>query len=345
MLTQEWIRKAPKVELHCHLDGSISPEALEKIIRRQGGELPEREAQRLGKIRAPKICDSLERYLRPFPYLVSWLQTGEALEAAAYDVLAQGAKENTIYMEMRFAPMLHVEKGLSCTEAVQAVLDGMSRGEREFGIRWGLILCLMRGAEEQKNRETLQTALSFRAKGVVGVDLAGSEAKYPPQQYRDLFRTAYDSGLPITIHAGENGPAEHVRTAIDLGARRIGHGLAIRSDPEIRGLCREKNVMLELCPVSNLQTKAAASIEEYPFPLFLKEGLAVSINTDNRTVSATSLVREYRLLSGTFPVTWAQMEQIALRSLEHSFLPQRTKNELEEQVRKTYGKWKPEGTP
>lgn len=327
--SQQAIKSAPKVELHCHLDGSVSPEALQAIIQRQGGGLTEPYESYLSRIQAPSLCGSLDQYLTPFHYLVSWLQTKEALELAAYDVLLQAAKENVIYMEIRFAPVLHMQQGLSATDVVEAVLRGMRKGEQETAIKSGLILCMLRGGSEQQIEAAVETAIHYRGKGVVGVDLAGNEAKYPPGLYRQWFRKAADARLPITIHAGENGPPEHVRTAIEMGASRIGHGLAIRENREILALCRDGGILLELCPVSNLQTKAASSIEEYPLEFFLEEGLAVSINTDNRTVSNTTLEREYQLTS----LTMDKMKQLNLAALHHAFgMEPHTRKALKEQI-------------
>lgn len=327
------IRKAPKVDLHCHLDGSLSFDCLKKIMEQANVSVSDGQIKE--QMRAPASCTSLEDYLKPFAYILNWLQTTDALQAAAYDVVKQAAEENVIYLEVRFAPLLHRRQGLSTSQVVKAVLDGLELAEREFGVYTGLILCMMRGAEFCENEETLATAIALFPNGVVGVDLAGSEAKYPPEQYGPLFQRAVAARIPITIHGGENGPAENVQTSIAMGATRIGHGLAIKGKTELEKLCKQKSVMLELCPVSNLQTRAAAGLESYPFEDFLRDGVAISINTDNRTVSNTTLTKQYVLLSQRFAITLDHMEHLAMNAIEHSFY-QGDKRKLCEEIDRGY---------
>ena len=330
-LQADIVTTLPKVELHCHLDGSVSPEALAGIIR-EGGETPpgdEAEFRRL--LQAPIPCGSLLEYLRPFPFVLRYLQKPGALEAAAYDVLSQAAKENVVYMELRFAPMLHGEQGLGCGEVVAAVLNGVRRAEKDFGIAAGLILCLMRGQPDESNRLVVDTARSFFGKGVAAVDLAGDEAGFPPQNYRQLFAYAAADAIPITIHAGENGPAGYVADAIGMGAARVGHGIALKDAPDLRALCIRRKVALEICPSSNLQTKAAASLSDYPFRLLVDEGVPFSVNTDNRTVSGTTLTNEFLLLQA-LGMDYALMEKLTFAALEQSFLPDDAKPPLRQRI-------------
>lgn len=334
-ISKEIIKLAPKVELHCHLDGSVSIECMKSIMKQQNaGEISEDQLSL--QMRAPVPCGSLTEYLQPFSFVNKWLQTSDSLKAAAFDVVRQAAEENVVYIEVRFAPMLHCEQGLRPEQVVSAVLDGLRMAESEFNIKAALILCMMRGGSVQQNQKVMEIAERIYP-SVVAVDIAGSESDYPLHQYKALFSQAAEAKIPFTIHAGENGPAENVKDAIEMGARRIGHGLAIESDPDIQQLCREKSVLLELCPASNLQTKAAQNLKSYPFEQFMKSGIAVSVNTDNRTVSNTSLTNEYMLLSEQCEITTELMEKLAISAVEHSFFSG-DKRRLCEEIKESYGK-------
>lgn len=309
------IRKIPKVELHCHLDGSISMQALKEITNGMESGLAE-------KISAPVPCTSLKEYLQCFDVILPFLQTEKALETAAYDVIRQAAKEHVVYMEVRFAPGLHCENGLNEIQACNAVLRGLELGERDFGIRSRALLCMMRGQDEAYNRRTLEAAKTLHGYGVGGLDLAGNEAAYPPELYRELFDEASRHGIPFTIHAGECGSSENVRRSVEMGARRIGHGVAVADDEETKALCKKRNICFEMCPISNLQTKAIGDMADYPFLRMRAEGLRTTIHTDNRTVSTSTLTREWNFLSQTFDAVDENMVRSAnMEAASAAFLP------------------------
>ena len=325
-LNLELIKALPKIDLHCHIDGSVSPKTIAKIA--QSGDVNFFAEN----MRAPNPCGSLTEYLRPFPFVLGYLQTADALRIAAYDVLEQAHNENIIYTELRFAPSLHMQKGLNIAEIIAAVLAGMDKAKNSFGISSGLILCLMRGASTETNMQIIKAAQQTIGKGIVCIDLAGDELSYPPEQYAALFAQAQGWGIPAVIHAGENGPPQNIKTAVEMGAVRIGHGIALKTDAALRRFCREKNIILEICPTSNLQTGAADSMADYPFPLFLREGIPVCVSTDNRTVSQTTLSNEFFLLSKAFPqFNIDVMKNITLAAAEFSFL---SKNEKKMMLQK-----------
>lgn len=325
-MNEETVRKIPKVELHCHLDGSISLETLEILA---GGPL---EA---ASVQAPVPCHSLNQYLQCFSVVLPLLQTEEALQMAAYDVVRQAAEENVIYMEVRFAPAFHCQKGLTERDACRAVIQGLQRGEKDFGVLSRALVCMMRGLSREQNERTLQCALALKDQGVAGLDLAGDEAGYPTEQYRELFKMARDLGLPFTIHSGECGSAENVKDAVEMGAKRVGHGVAAAGHEKLLELCREKNILFEMCPVSNLQTKAVKDLKEYPFLPMMKKGLAVSIHTDNRTVSGTTLTREWMTLLRAFPeICEDTIRKANLSAAEAAFLPEEEKEKLYRKLRK-----------
>ena len=299
-MDREWIRALPKVELHCHLDGSMRLDTIrdflaEMTMDTDGSKLPENDDAARALLQAPADCASLDEYLKRFDLPVQCLQTAGHLKKAAYELVRDAAAENVVYLEMRFAPALSVHPGLGMDEVIGSVVNGMQEGKRDFGVYGGVILCGMRHMDPKINIQVAETAGRFLGKGVCGVDLAGGEADFPPEIHRDMFKKAREMGIPITIHAGECGSSENIRTAIQMGASRIGHGIAAKGDPSILNMCRDHHVLLEMCPTSNLQTKAVNDLSDHPMKDFLSEGLYVCINTDNRTVSATSMSREIEL--------------------------------------------------
>lgn len=324
MQTEE-LRSFPKVELHCHLDGSLSEPALRRIIREgdQDVELL------LNSMRVKSDVVNLAEYLSCFTNAMPFLQSEENLKIAAYELIKQAAEEGVIYTEVRFAPLYHGREGMTQKEAVKAVLQGLEAAEKDFSVKSRLLLCMMRGKTEAQNEETLTCAVEMRQYGVAGIDLAGNEAAYSPRLYRSLFHKAQEKQIPFTIHAGECGSIENVGISIEMGAKRIGHGVAIADDEEMKTICKNKGITLEMCPVSNLQTGAVKRIEEYPWAKMRSEGVLVTVNTDNRTVSDTTLVKEWQTLDNSFgPIDQQILKQAAACAIEAAFLPWTEKEEL-----------------
>ena len=328
---EEWIKKLPKAELHCHLDGSLSLELLAKLAREEG--VFDGQAQQLRRLAtAPEDCRSLEQYLSCFDLPVACMQREAALEASARNLLKEASAEGLIYLEVRFAPTLHCRRGLSLEAVVSSVLKGLEEGRKKYGVEYGLILCIMRHEEEEKGFAVLETAEKFLGKGVAALDLAGAEAAFPVERFAAVFRAAADRGIPFTIHAGEAAGPESVKKALELGARRIGHGLAAAKDP---GLMRElaaREIVLELCPSSNLQTRAAKSWESYPLRKFLQEGIPVTVNTDNRTVTGTTMTRELSLVQQKLGLTAQEIRSLCRQAIRGSFAPEETRRRLLEQM-------------
>ncbi|REK76610.1 adenosine deaminase [Paenibacillus paeoniae] len=320
----------PKVDLHLHLDGSVKPETVIDLAREIGEELPAEEpSQLLPYMQVEGECKSLTEYLNKFHFVGQFLHTPSSLERTAYEVVEQASAQNCIYIEVRFAPQLHRKLGLSVEDAIQYVLRGLQQGERDFGVMARCIVICLRGHSEELNREVIRAASLYRGKGIVAVDLAGAEAAYPPELYRDIFPMARERGLPITIHAGEAAGAASVRTAVELlGASRIGHGVRMREDAGIVELIRRKRIPLELCPISNLQTKAVQDLESYPIREYFDLGIPVTINTDNLTVSNTTITKEYELLYDKLGFSEEEIGRIALYGAEAAFLQGTEKKEL-----------------
>lgn len=333
----EEINTFPKVELHCHLDGSLSSVALCKISQSENIRLPECDKQFAELLKAPQNCDGLAQYLRCFDTALEYLQTSTALTIAAHDLIRQAAEEHVVYIEVRFAPMLHGRRGLSCQQAIGAVLQGLKLGEKEYGVKSRAVLCMMRGQPYERNLEVLDAACELKNTGVGGIDLAGDESSYPPGRYQKLFCLSAKRDIPFTIHAGECGDAENVRVSVEMGARRIGHGVAIVKNPDILALCARHRVMLELCPTSNIQTKAAPSWDEYPFERLLRSGINISVNTDNRTVSDTTMTNELKRLTEYFPILdHTLMQRLTLAALDSAFLSTSEKIMLTHEINKGY---------
>lgn len=277
------IEQLPKLDLHCHLDGSLTKAMMERYL---GKKLSKEELTVSGD------CKSLGEYLEKFNLPLQCLQDERGLEEGAYAFAEEIVKDKVEYVEVRFAPMLSVHENLRCSQVIEAVKKGLDRGKENFGIRYGIIVCAMRNHSEEQNLSMLKCAREYLGEGVCALDLAGDESAYPTAWFGNIFQEAKRLGMPFTIHSGETGNLENVRKARELGAARIGHGIALKKDRELMKAYAAEGIGVEMCPTSNFQTKAVQSWQEYPLRMFLEEGIKVSVNTDNRTVSGTTMTRE-----------------------------------------------------
>ena len=332
MNMKELIKEAPKAELHCHLDGSLSLQTVRDLADMAGVKLPEEDGQLLDQLQVEEHCDSLVTYLKRFDLPLSLLQTEAALEYAACSLVKDAAAEHVIYLEVRFAPLLSTRQGLTCDQVVESVIRGLKRGEEETHTRAAALLCAMRHEDPNVNLPILETAENYLGKGVCGLDMAGDEFHYPPLLHKEFFTRARELHIPFTIHGGECKSAENVKDCLLLGARRIGHGIALKDDPKILAMAVESGCGIEMCPTSNLQTKAVASWEEYPFLTFLNAGLKVSVNTDNRMVSNTTMTRELELLWKRFDLKPEQIMAVTLNAVRTAFAEEEQKKQMEASV-------------
>ncbi len=285
------IEKIPKIDLHCHLDGSLT---LEMIQRHTDKNVT------LDMLCVNENCNSLAEYLEKFSLPLECLQDKEGLRDGAYSFLREAAKENIQYIEVRFAPMLSVHEGLSCSAVIESVLEGLEKGKNVFGVRYNVITCAMRHHNPEQNLQMLYSAREYLGNGVCAIDLAGDESVFPTKQFQELFFKARKLEMPFVIHSGETGNLQNVQLAYDLGASRIGHGIALIKDKKLMSLFAKKKIGVEMCPSSNLQTKSINDWSEYPLMDYLDSGIKVSINTDNRTVSSTTLTKELMLINDTY---------------------------------------------
>lgn len=321
------------IDLHCHLDGSITIETLRALAQNAGIVLPNNHKELLSLVEAPAKCQSLIEYLTKFDLPVSCLQIKENLFKASKDLIVQASKDRVVYIEIRFAPLLHVQKGLSVEDILDSVIEGTKAGVSQVKgtghfIEVGVIVCGMRHELPENNVQMVKKAAAFYGKGLCGVDIAGDEVNYPPEVQKPMFDLAKDLNIPITIHAGECGNASNVIKAIKLGAKRIGHGIALANNMEALNKCKEAGVTLEMCPTSNLQTKAVKKTKDYPFRLFMDAGLKVTVNTDNRIVSQTTMEKEMTWLSKNCGMTVEEQRQIYLNSVYGAFTSQEIKDHL-----------------
>lgn len=329
------------IDLHLHLDGSLAPEEVLHLARCSGISLPQQDAATLRPLlQAEPDCRNLGEYLQKFDLPLQVLQTEETLTLSVYFLLKRLASQGLYYAEIRFAPQLHVSRGLTQAQVVSSALAGLHKGIAEFGMPAQLILCCMRGdANRQANLETVRLAKAYLGKGVCSVDLAGNEAAYPTDAFADVFSSATELDVPIIIHAGEAAGAESIRQALHLGASRIGHGIHAIEDADLLAQLSRQQIPLELCFTSNLQTKAVSHVQGYPICRFLELGIPVTVNTDNMTVSGTCLHREYALLQTAFGFSTDTLQDIACNAASAAFVSQSQAAELKKQIAKEFSSW------
>ena len=291
------LEKYALIDLHVHLDGSLSPSAILDVARVERIQLPaNNERDLLPYLVAPENCKSLNEYLERFnlPNLV--LQTKRGLISCTLDLLYRLANDGLKYVEIRMAPQLSLDKGLTQEQVVKYLIKACKKG-RKYGIMSNLILCMMRGnGVRNNNLETIEVAKKYLNKGVVALDLAGAEALFPNENYDEEFKLAYINNIPLTIHSGEAAGTESVKTALKYQPKRIGHGINSIQDEEVVKQLIGKNICLEICPKSNLDTKAISKYEDLPLRKFVDKGVKFCINTDDMTVSNTTLKQEFNTL-------------------------------------------------
>lgn len=323
------MKKLPKIDLHCHLDGSVRADTIIDIAKKENIKIPSFDRGIIKElIQVPKECTSLNEYLKRFELPNDVMQSSYALERIAFELLEDAAKENIKYIEVRFAPQLHRKNGLSIDDIIQNVLYGIKKAEDIYDIKGNLILGCMRIMSEEDGIEVVNAGLKFLNKGVVAIDLCGPEKEGFANEFKKVTDLAREYGFNITVHAGEAASAKNVIDAINiLGATRIGHGVRIKDMREAYDLVKEKGIILEMCPTSNIQTKAIESIEEYPFYNFFKDDIKTTINTDNRTVSNIDLSNEIDLMFNNLEVK-DRYKDIYLYTVEATFADEKTKQWL-----------------
>jgi len=319
------------IDLHLHLDGAITVNIAKQLASIQNISLPYNDTELERLLTVPDDCDSLEEFLECFKLPLTLLQTKEGLSEAVRLVSDNIQSQGVIYAEIRFAPQLHTDRGMTQEEAVQAALDGI----KKTTLKVNLILCYYRKENnEADNNETLRIAKEYLVKdgGVVAVDLAGPESIFPITNYTVLFEKTKKYGIPFTIHAGEAAGAESVKNTMKLEPQRIGHGTRSYEDPEIVELIKNKGIPLEMCPTSNRLTHALREFNEYPFMNYLHKGIKVTLNSDDMAIERITLAHEHEYMKKYFGLTYEEEKTILINSVNAAFTTPEVKAELRKKL-------------
>lgn len=313
------------IDLHLHLDGSLSLNNVKQLAALQNIVIPENDEDILNLLRVSKDCPSLNEYLKKFDFPLSLLQTKQALTLATKNLLSELQQQGLQYVEIRMAPVFHLDKGLSQEEVVEAVLQAIHESE----LKAQLILCLMRQTKDDVlYYETIDIANKYKDLGVCAIDLAGPEARYATSEFVKYFEYAKSLGVKYTIHTGEADGELSIQAAIDMGTYRIGHGVLSYDNEVLLQQLKQKQIPLELCYTSNLHTRAYTDPNTYPIKQFMNSGVLVTINTDNMSVSNTNLVKEYTKLMENINLSIQDIKQLLINSANAAFVDDKTKQEL-----------------
>ena len=324
-------KNLPKIELHIHLDCSLSYETV-KSLR------PDTTIDDFNNnFKASKSCSSLKQYIKCADNAISLMQSKESLELVMEDFFNQLIEDNVIYCEIRFAPLLHTEEGLNSREVLNIICNSMNILSKESGVITGLILCTLRHYSKEQSMETVKLVEEFKGKGVLGFDIAADEAGYPLDNHIDAFKYAVQNDINCTAHAGEAKGPESIWETIDkLKVKRIGHGVKCIKDPKLVKVLSENNYHLEVCVSSNIKTKTFNKIEDHPISQINESSISMSINTDGRTISDTDLTNEYKLVSKKFGWSIEEFKKCNLEAIKHAFVSDEIKTQLSEIINKEY---------
>jgi adenosine deaminase len=321
-VTEAWVRALPKAELHVHLDGSLRPSTMLELADAAGVRLPADEPRTLARAMVADDAADLPAYLSRFETTLSVLQTADALARATRELVEDHAAEGVRLVEIRYAPILNTRGGLSIDAVLEATLDGMRQGVEATGIQAGLILCGIRNMAPSTSVATAELAVRNQDRGVVAFDLAGAERGHPAGKHVEAFETAARGLLPATVHAGEGwGPAS-IRDALHSGrASRIGHGTRLCEDEALEAWVRDRGIPVEICLTSNVQTRVAPTLGEHPVRRYFEGGIVLTLCTDNRLVSGTTVTDEYMRAAAHLHFTRAELLRVARMGFEAAFLP------------------------
>jgi adenosine deaminase len=334
MLTREIMGRLPKAELHVHLDGSLRPATMIDLARSAGASLPAGDPEALGRFMRVDDAANLEDYLRRFDITIPLLQTPEAIERVAYEMVEDASRDNVRYLEVRYCPELSRTRGLSLDQVIEAELRGLERGERDFGVIARVINCSLRHYDPAISVEIARRSVAFRDRGVVAFDLAGAEAGRPPDRHKAAFDIAAEGLLGITVHAGEAAGAESVAAAVyQCHADRIGHGTRVKENPRLQDYIRDRRILIEANITSNVQTHAVARASEHPVRAYFDAGVNVTLCTDGWLMAGVSLSDEYWLAHTELGFTREEIDRLILNGFESAFLPWPARLDLLSRVR------------
>ncbi len=327
---REFFRNLPKTDLHVHLDGSLRLETLLDLAAQQKVDLGAHDVDGLKRLIGPgKVHGSLTDYLKGFEITLKVLQNEEGLYRAAFELAEDCHADGVEYIEVRYSPVLHTQKGLPLTTIVEAVLSGLRDAKRKFGIMSGVIICGIRNISPEVSLRMAELAVAFKNKGVVGFDLAGAELNYPARDHLGAFSLILSNNVNVTIHAGEAYGPDSIHQALHYcGAHRIGHGTRLREDGDLLNYVNDHRIPLEVCLSSNAQTGAVGKIEEHPFRFYLDLGIRVTLNTDNRLITDTTMTDEYLRAATLFDLAPQKVLDLVINGVKSAFLPYQQKKDL-----------------
>jgi adenosine deaminase len=319
----ELLERLPKTDLHIHLDGSLRPETIHDLAERDDVDLPFGSVDDIRRFFVEDLPErDLVAYLERFDVTTSVMQTPEALERIAFELVEDAARENVWYMEVRYAPILSTKRGLSPRQVVNAIERGLRRGQETFPrTRAHQIICGLRHFEPERAVRMAALAVEYKDRGVLAFDLAGAEKDNPAKRFRDAFYLVRHANLNVTVHAGEAYGPESIHQALHwAGAHRIGHGVRLREDPDLVEYVRDHRIPLEMCPTSNVQTGAVSSIDLHPIREYFDRGLRVTVNTDNRLMSNTTMTNELALCCEHLGFDLEEIKKLILNGFKSAFL-------------------------
>lgn len=332
-LTRDLIKRLPKCELHCHLDGSMRVETILDLAKSRGVRLPTTDPAKLRAMLVQDNVTNLVEYLKAFDITLSVLQDYEALRRCAYELVEDCAKENVIYLEVRYAPILHQQKGMTLASIVDAVLEGLRDGERDFGVKTGLIICAMRMSDPKYSVQMAELCVAYKHRGVVAFDLAGAEAGNPAIDHREAFQLILRNNVNITIHAGEAYGPESIGQALHAcGAHRLGHAVRLKEDGDLLNYVCDHRIPLEICLKSNVQTGATPDVRFHPLRMYYDYGMRTVICTDNRLMSGTTVTDEFMLAHTELGFTLEEIKDLIVYGFKSAFLHHKEKVELLQRV-------------
>lgn len=324
-ITEDLLFQLPKTELHCHLDGSCRVQTLIELAEEQKVKLPFTDFKKLREhLEVGDKAQNLGDYLKGFAVTLSVMQEAQAIERIAFELAEDAAKENVRYLEVRFSPILHINKGLRVTEIVDAVVRGLARAESKYNIKTGIIICGMRSIKPDISLRLAELTVAYKNQKVTAFDLAGQEDGYPAKDHQEAFALILKNNVNVTAHAGEAYGPDSIKQAIhDCGAHRIGHGTRLVEDGDLLNYVNDHRIPLEICLSSNVQTKAVKDFHAHPLRIYYDYGLRVTINTDNRLMSATTVTKELYLAAKTFDFAFDDICNIIINGFKSAFLPYR----------------------
>lgn len=326
------------IELHVHLDGSIRPQTLIELAREQDAYLPTYDINKIKDyLVVAAETTNMEDYLKRFDLTLAVLQARRPIRRVVSELVMDLDRQGIIYAEIRLMPQSHTQHGLSQAQVVEAAVEGLRHGmEYSRNIKANLILCTMRGADEKDNFATIVEAVNYLGRGVAGVDILGDEFTYGNKMYEGQFKLLRDEHIPFTVHAGVMVGAESIRQAVEYGAKRVGHGLRAMEDPELLEMLKEKEILLEMCPTSNIQSYSVPGYENHPIRQYFDMGLRVTVGTDDMTICDTNLKKEYAMLKKYLNFTGEELYRMNQYAAEGAFLSTYDRRQLLRRLKECY---------